>query len=101
MDCPWRLCLRNHAAAIEIRALCLQCVVHIFGRAWPATVLNRIRLRPAPGRQVLEQAAAEIGTGGSPDFMMCVAVALPLPRQTGICHMTLNESGNMVHGICT
>ena len=62
------------------------CCPHI----WPglaATVLNRIRLRPAPGRQVLEQAAAEICTGGSPDFMMCVAVALLLPRQTGICHI--------------
>ena len=36
LDQPWRFCLCKRAAAIEIRVLCLFCVLHLLVQAWPA-----------------------------------------------------------------
>ena len=36
LDRPWRFCLCKRAAAIEIRVLCLFCVLHLLVQAWPA-----------------------------------------------------------------
>ena len=83
------ICLSNRAGVVDSRVLHQFRLVQISGRAWPATLPKRIGLGPAPGSRLLDRAAAEMGPGGCPDFLMRVAVAVLFPRQTGICHINI------------